>query len=96
MLQRGDENLFVEFYVVHNRTLIGSVISSHPVHDDLQCSYECAQNSNCLSFNYGSSANKEVGTCELNSSEKVLQPLKLIKRNNFHYHGIIVSIFSSF
>ena len=82
------------FYTIPEHALVGSVIATYQVQDEFACCHKCAQNTRCLSFNYGITTNSNLSICEISISEQVLDRERLLKKSNFIYHGSFVSIIS--
>lgn len=83
-----------EFYKMPNKSLLGNVIETQKVQDYFDCSFLCLKHGpfNCLSFNFGKVNDNGYYTCELNDSERYLEPQKIQQRSSYDYYGTTAEV----
>ena len=83
-----------KFYKLEGKSLFGNLTERHLTQDFLDCSFLCVQSAkkNCLSFNFGGSERQGLYECELNNSERKLNPENLQERQEFAYYGMIEEV----
>mgnify|MGYP001796479934 FL=1 len=89
----GEEVKQRVFNTIHNSVLVGSAIATYHVSDELQCSHKCLMDNRCLSFNYGIKTSTKANSCEINSSNELLDRGNLIRSSQFNYYGSVSLIF---
>ena len=83
-----------EFYKMPNKSLLGNVTETQKVYDYFDCSFLCLERGpfNCLSFNFGKVNDNGYYTCELNDSERYLEPQKIQQRSSYDYYGTTTQV----
>ena len=78
-----------EFYKVVDMVLVGDLTTTRKVKELFECAFHCLNHGPvaCLSFNIANTALDGFYTCELSSSERVLDPQRMQGNINFNYYG---------
>lgn len=84
----------VKFYKLSGQALVGNLTATRRVKDYFDCTFFCLELGPfaCLSFNFGNTSDNGYYTCELNNSERYLEPHRIQDRQNFDYYGTTTEV----
>ena len=93
----GEQYVHRTFYRIQDKSLTGNVTTAGEVKSALDCSFTCLQYGPfaCLSFNFNTTKNENgFHLCEINNSERYLEPHKVQERPSYDYYGTTAKVSS--